>query len=236
MLDRAEHIGNNHYSTYKYYDIIDYENCCVCPYFSDNWREERLECLKRDCHKLCKNEGGSDTECNDNCKNNTDCDFTDFLFLLTNIVKCCNDGDCYSQSIDNYGKNKDLIISIGKDNFDEAFIKTTKDSKLVDEVHNVNVKDKSLVSELWRIYNYGNFEIRIDKLEKARRKIEEYLLEDYENMHCIIYGDSIDVYCSEDLEFCIIYDKPCKKWYISGELDLDQAVNIKKILSEINFN
>jgi hypothetical protein len=57
MLERNEYTGSDHHGTYKYYDIIDYDNCCVCPYFSDNWREERFECLKKDCTKLCKNEG-----------------------------------------------------------------------------------------------------------------------------------------------------------------------------------
>ena len=47
MLERNEYTGSDHHGTYKYYDIIDYDNCCICPYFSDNWREERFECLKK---------------------------------------------------------------------------------------------------------------------------------------------------------------------------------------------
>lgn len=30
---------------YEYYDIKDYDTCCRCRYFSDNWHEERFECL-----------------------------------------------------------------------------------------------------------------------------------------------------------------------------------------------
>lgn len=29
---------------YEYHDIKDYDMCCGCRHFSDNWHEERFEC------------------------------------------------------------------------------------------------------------------------------------------------------------------------------------------------
>lgn len=46
-------IGNYAGGTYKYNDIIDYDKCCTCRSFSDNWHEERFECLnKKQCDDL----------------------------------------------------------------------------------------------------------------------------------------------------------------------------------------
>ena len=38
-------IGTDRGGTYFFYDIIDYDCCCSCQYFSDNFQEERFECL-----------------------------------------------------------------------------------------------------------------------------------------------------------------------------------------------
>ena len=37
--------------TYEYYDILDYDKCCTCAHFSDNWHEERFECLNKNRKK-----------------------------------------------------------------------------------------------------------------------------------------------------------------------------------------
>ena len=49
-------IGCDYGGKYEYHDIKDYDKCCTCKYFSDNWHEERFECLKPnnkedDCYK-----------------------------------------------------------------------------------------------------------------------------------------------------------------------------------------
>ena len=48
-------IGVDAGGEYEYVDIKDYDECCTCRYFSDNWHEERFECLNidrdDDCYK-----------------------------------------------------------------------------------------------------------------------------------------------------------------------------------------
>lgn len=56
MKERNEYIGNDAHGEYKYYDIIDYDTCCNCKHFSDNWRYERFECFSKICRKENKNE------------------------------------------------------------------------------------------------------------------------------------------------------------------------------------
>lgn len=47
--NRRERTGVYHGGEYVYYDIIDYETCCTCEHFSDNWYEERFECTSKRC-------------------------------------------------------------------------------------------------------------------------------------------------------------------------------------------
>ena len=48
-------IGYDAGGKYEYYDIKDYDMCCTCRYFSDNWHETRFECLNNtqddDCYE-----------------------------------------------------------------------------------------------------------------------------------------------------------------------------------------
>ena len=41
-------IGTDSGGTYFFREIIDYDFCCTCKYFSDNFFEERFECTKED--------------------------------------------------------------------------------------------------------------------------------------------------------------------------------------------
>ena len=43
------HIGVDHEGQYTYYDIIDYDRCCTCENFYDNWYETRFECSCKRC-------------------------------------------------------------------------------------------------------------------------------------------------------------------------------------------
>ena len=260
MEERNEYVGCDGYDSYKYYNIIDYETCCTCPHFSDNWREERLECLEKKCPKLAKNETKDNSQNDDNYKEYTDDNFfieglfiivsminkynlantpvidykkdenLDLLFSIANIVNNCNDENCASVYQEGYGKNKDLELYVCKENYKQCFIKTKKNSKLVDEIHNVNIKDKSLVRELYRIYNYENFEVRMEKMEKARQKIEEYLQEDNESIYCTIHDESICAYWGDKLQFKV--ERNNQKWYVVGNLNIDYAVEIQNILKE----
>ena len=38
-------IGYDYYGYYEYHNIKDYDECCTCRHFYDNWYEERFECL-----------------------------------------------------------------------------------------------------------------------------------------------------------------------------------------------
>lgn len=40
-------IGYDYGGQYKYHEIKDYNICCTCQYFYDNWYETRFECLKK---------------------------------------------------------------------------------------------------------------------------------------------------------------------------------------------
>ena len=43
------YIGVDHSGQYEYYDIIDYDRCCTCEHFYDNWYETQFECLCERC-------------------------------------------------------------------------------------------------------------------------------------------------------------------------------------------
>ena len=55
-------IGCDYDVQYEYHEIKDYDICCTCQYFYDNWHETRFECLKEtqcdDCRE-CWEIGGN---------------------------------------------------------------------------------------------------------------------------------------------------------------------------------
>ena len=48
-VNRMSHIGIDYEGQYTYYDIIDYDRCCTCEHFYDNWYETRFECSCKRC-------------------------------------------------------------------------------------------------------------------------------------------------------------------------------------------
>jgi len=44
-ISSNKHIGSYAGGTYEYLEIKEYKECCCCRHFSDNWHEERFECL-----------------------------------------------------------------------------------------------------------------------------------------------------------------------------------------------
>lgn len=51
--DDVKNVGYDHFCTYEYSDIKDFDTCCTCDFFCDNEMETRFECHKKVRGKNC---------------------------------------------------------------------------------------------------------------------------------------------------------------------------------------